>query len=398
MRLLSAHYIFPVSSPPLRNGIVCMDDDGCIIDVIDTGGKLGECEKLEFYNGILVPGFVNAHCHLELSHLRGCIAPHGGLPGFISSIGKIRRTNVENVIAAAKAADEEMNGNGIVAAGDISNVADTLSIKCNSRIRYHTFVELFGLDDHHSEKIFAMAGRLKQEYDNAGLSASIVPHANYSISRTLWKILNQSYQSSPPQVISIHHQESSEEMNIYLYGKGELAAALRKNGLLADEHVLSPDVLPQMMTCLRKTSRCLLVHNTFTTKDDLTKYQSHPRQFYFVLCPGSNLFIQNCLPDLRLFSSEKLCQNICFGTDSLASNTKLSILEEMKIIQQHAPDIPLDMLLQWASLNGARALGVEHWCGSFEKGKTPGVNLITGIDFTRMQLTCESAVKVVVFA
>jgi len=374
-----------------------VDDDGCIVDVIDTGGKLEEREKPEFYNGILVPGFVNAHCHLELSHLRGVIEPHGGLPGFISSVGKIRRSDVENIMSAAKSADEEMTRNGIVAVGDISNSADTLNIKCNGRIRYHTFVELFGLDEHRSEEIFAIAEQLKQDYDNAGLPASIAPHAVYSVSRALWKKMYQSYQSSPPQVISIHHQESSEEMDILSDGKGKLAAALRKNGLLIDERTLSRDILPQMMNCLCKASRCLLVHNTFTTKDDLTKYQSHSGQFYFVLCPGSNLFIQNRLPNLQLFSSQELSQNICLGTDSLASNTKLSILEEMKIIQQHAPEIPLEMLMQWATFNGARALGVEHLYGSFEKGKTPGVNLITGIDFDRMRLTAGSEVKVRVF-
>ena len=195
----------------------------------------------------------------------------------------------------------------------------------------------------------------------------------------------------------MHHQESGEEMDIFLNGKGELAAALRNNGVLADEHILSRDVSSQMMNCLCEAPRCLLVHNTYTTKGDLTKYQSHSGRFYFVLCPGSNLFIQNRLPDLLLFLSPELSQNICLGTDSLASNTKLSLLEEIKIIQRHAPDIPLGILLQWATLNGARALGVEHLYGSFEKGKTPGVNLITGIDFDRMLLTDEGKVKVLVY-
>ena len=374
-----------------------MNDEGCIVDVIDTGGKLEEREKLEFYNGILVPGFVNAHCHLELSHLRGCIEPHGGLPGFISSVGKIRRADVDTIAAAAKSADEEMTRNGIVAVGDISNSADTLNVKCNSRIRYHTFVELFGLDGHRSKEIFASSMHLKQEYDNAGLPASVVPHAIYSVSRELWEILYQSYQSSPPDIVSMHHQESSEETGIYLEGKGELANVFRKNGILTGEHILSRDVLPQMMRCLREASRCLLVHNTFSTIGDLSKYQSHPERFYFVLCPASNLFIQNRLPNLLLFSSQKRCHNICLGTDSRASNAKLSILEEMKIIHQHAPDLPLEMLLQWATLNGARALGFDHRQGSLEKGKTPGVNLITGIDFARMQLTDESEVKALVF-
>jgi cytosine/adenosine deaminase-related metal-dependent hydrolase len=145
-------------------------------------------------------------------------------------------------------------------------------------------------------------------------------------------------------------------------------------------------------TPLQET-RNLLVHNTFSTKNDLNKYTSYPGWFYYVLCPSSNRFIQNCLPDFSLFASPDFYRNTCLGTDSLASNTCLSILEEMKIIQQHAPDIPLEMLLQWATINGARALGFDHLLGSFEKNKRPGVNLITGIDFEKMNLSSESEVK-----
>ena len=365
MRYLSAHYIFPVSSPPLRNGIICVNDNGCIADVIDTGGKLAEREKLEFYNGILVPGFVNAHCHLELSHLRNVMKPHGGLKEFVTSIGNLRKSSRETIFDAAKSADEEMTKNGIVAVGDISNNADTFSIKRNSSIHYHTFVELFGLDGNRAKEIFDAAQQTKQEYDNAGMSASLAPHAVYSVSHELWDVLYQSYQSSPPQVISMHHQESRDEAN---------QKAKCKN-------------------CLQKASRCLLVHNIYSTKNDLSEYASDLKRYYFVLCPGSNLFIQNRLPDLKLFASQELCGNTCLGTDSLASNTNLSILEDMKIIQQHAPEIPLEMLLQWATINGARALGFDQSLGSFEKGKTPGINLITGIDFKRMLFTAESAVK-----
>ena len=371
MRYLSAHYVYPVSSPPLRNGILCVDDNGCIIDVIDVGGKLEERERLEFYNGILAPGFVNAHCHLELSHLRGIIEPRGGLPGFVSSIGHLRRASCEIILDAAKAADEEMTGNGIVAVGDISNHADTLHIKRNSNIQYRTFIELFGLDDHRSQEIFTAAQQVKQEYDHAGMAASLAPHAVYSMSQTLCEALYRSYQSSPPDVVSMHHQESSEEQFI-----------IHQKSIIND--------------CLRKASRCLLVHNLFSSYNDLTEYTSPPARFYFVLCPKSNLYIQNRLPDFQLFSSQKLCPTVCLGTDSLASNTGLSILEEMKTVQRYAPEISFDTLLQWATLNGAHALGFDRLLGSFEKNKRPGVNLITGIDFEKKKLTDDSEVKVLV--
>jgi cytosine/adenosine deaminase-related metal-dependent hydrolase len=392
MRYLSAHYVFPVSSPPLQNGIVCVNGDGCIVDVIDSGGKPEKREKIEFYSGILVPGFVNAHCHLELSHLRDAIKPGGGLPDFITSVGRLRKANRETILAAAKSADEEMMENGIAVAGDVSNHADTLGVKRNSRICYHTFVEIFGLDGNRAKETLATAEQVKQEFCNAGTSASVAPHAVYSVSRALWEELYQSYQSSPPHVISMHHRESSEETGVYPEGKGELADMLRKNGLLTGSHIPCKE---QMMRCFRESSRCLLVHNVFLSENDLPEYASAPDRFYFVLCPRSNLYIQNRLPDLQLFSSPELYRNVCLGTDSLASNTSLSILDEMKVIQQHAPHISLEMLVRWATFNGASALG-SPLHGSFEKGKTPGVNLITEIDFDRMRLTAESTVKVLV--
>ena len=375
MRYLSAHYVFPISSPPLKNGIIGVNDDGTINQIIDADDKPEECENPEFYNGILVPGFVNAHCHLELSHLHGVIEPNSGLPEFISSIGKHRRASEETIIAAAKAADGEMRQNGTVAVGDISNNACTLSVKRDSPILYRTFVEVFGLDNSRSEEIFTAAKQVEQKYRRTGMPACIAPHAIYSVSGALWEALYQSYQSyqsSPPQVISVHHQESGEETDIYREGKGELS---------------------QMTDCLQEASRCLLVHNTFSSEDDLTKYISQRERFYFVLCPQSNLFIQNRLPDFLLFSKQKLYQNVCLGTDSSASNTGLSILEEMKIIQRHAPEIPLEMLLRWATLNGAKSLKFDHLLGSFDKGKAPGINLITHVDFESQRLTTESAVK-----
>jgi cytosine/adenosine deaminase-related metal-dependent hydrolase len=385
MRYLSAHYVFPVSSPPLKNGIVCVNDCGYIADVTDTGGKLKECEKLEFYSGILVPGFVNAHCHLELSHLRNAIEPHCSLPAFVSSIGSMRTANFETITTAAKEADEEMVRNGIVAVGDISNSDYTLEVKKNSVIRYHTFVELFGMDGSRAKEIITAGQRTKQLFNEAGLDASQAPHAIYSVSSELWEMLYQSYTSSPPQVISIHHQESNDVQNSRIR---EL-----KSSRIEELENQESKIKNQMFRCFQEASRCLLVHNVFSTKDDLTQYASDSKKYYFVLCPRSNIFIQSRLPDIQLFASPELSNNTCLGTDSLASNTNLSILEEMKIIQQHYPGISLETLLQWATINGARALGIDSYFGNFAKGKTPGVNLITGIDFERMRLTDASAVK-----
>ena len=368
MRYLSAHYVFPASSPPIKNGIVCVGDDGCVVEVIDVGGKLEEREKLEFYNGILVPGFINAHCHLELSHLRNVIDRHCGLLDFISAVGKHRcNENREN---AAKTADNEMIANGIAAVGDISNDSTAINVKKNSKLLYHTFVELFGLDGSKAEKIFDDGVKLKNKFFETGLIATLTPHAFYSVSPELLDKLNNSRQN----LVSIHNRESAEEMNIVVNGRGTSNESAQK-----------------MNRFLQKASQCLLVHNTFSKQGDV----DGDLRYYYVLCPNSNLYIHNCLPDFSLFLQ---LQNVCIGTDSLASNSSLCILNEMKTIHKNSPQISLKTLVNWATINGAMALGFEKHLGSFEIGKSPGVNLITGIDFEGMKLTEQSSVHPIIQA
>ena len=96
-------------------------DDGTIISVEDTGGELTESAGTEFYNGIIIPGLVNCHSHLELSHMRDPIPAGGGLQSFISSVRDRREAQREIVTAAAEKADREMYDGGVVACGDISN-------------------------------------------------------------------------------------------------------------------------------------------------------------------------------------------------------------------------------------------------------------------------------------
>ena len=136
--------------------------------------------------------------------------------------------------------------------------------------------------------------------------------------------------------------------------------------------------------------KLLLVHNTFTSRKDIELATKHfdQNKVYWVLCPNANLYIENRLPEVLIENRENI--EICIGTDSLASNYSLSILEEMKTLQKHFPSISLGELIKWASLNGAKALGIEDKYGSFEVGKKPGVVWINKISYPGLELTSES--------
>ena len=143
MRRIAAQLIMTQAGEPLRRGIVTADDDGTILSVTDTGGDLPETEATEFYNGILIPGFVNCHSHIELSHMRGAIKGGNGLASFITAVREQRAAQPGEAEKAAARADAEMRDEGIVACGDISNTDASFTVKHDSLIDYVTFIEVF---------------------------------------------------------------------------------------------------------------------------------------------------------------------------------------------------------------------------------------------------------------
>jgi cytosine/adenosine deaminase-related metal-dependent hydrolase len=130
----------------------------------------------------------------------------------------------------------------------------------------------------------------------------------------------------------------------------------------------------------KKDQSLILVHNVCTAEKDIEfiKTQNAKHKTFFCLCPNANLYITDTLPDVNKFIEHR-CE-IVLGTDSLASNDQLCILEEMKTLQKNFPGLKLSTLLQWATINGARALQKENILGSFEKGKQPGIVLIEGLE------------------
>ncbi len=394
MRKISATYIFPGNQPLLKNGILVCNDDGTVVDLIDTGGQLREEAGLEHYNGVLVPGFVNAHCHLELSHLKGKIPEKTGLGGFLGAINKLRNLEIENQEAEMEKADFQMKHAGIVAVGDVSNSYASFETKRNSKIKYHTFVEAFGFHPSRAEKAFTFAEFVESMFREFGLSASVTPHSPYSVSENLFlKIREKALAENT--ILSVHNQESRDELAFFKDGSGGIARHVHEILGIDISHwqPTGKSSLEFTLSFIPKENLLLLVHNTFTSPEDIQmlKRKRNRENTFLVLCPNANLYIEDHLPPVLLFQKEKM--NICLGTDSLASNHMLSVLQEMKTLQEHFPEITLQDLVEWGCWNGSRALGLTHLFGSLESGKKPGVNLITGVDLQRLKITDKSKVK-----
>lgn len=367
---ISATYIYPVTSAPLKNGVIAVDTDGRISAILTAEeAKSAGITSILHYEGGLVPGFINTHCHLELSHLKAKIAKHTGLPGFVQQVMQQRQAEDDAVTAAMSEADQYMYDQGIVAVGDISNKLISKSVKEKSRIYYHTFIEAMGFNPLRAAEIMDAANRLKQDFKP--LAATVVPHAPYSVSAELLEQINIAALVNN-DLISIHNQETEDENNFFKYKTGSFLNLYRFLGLDIDFYQATGKTsLQSYLPALSEKQRTLLVHNTFTSKADLDFAGATHTELYWCLCPNANLYIESRLPQLELFRDANV--KVTLGTDSLASNDQLSIIEEMKTLQENVR-ISFEELLSWATINGALCLGIEDRFGSLTVGKAPGIN------------------------
>jgi len=388
MRRLAAHFIFTNNGPPLRMGIITAGDDGTIINVEDTEGSLKESEPAEFYNGIIIPGFVNCHCHLELSHLKGNIAKRTGLGGFLAELQQIRKSSPETIISAASEADSAMYDEGIVLCADICNNSLTFSIKKNSKISYLNLLEVFATDPGQAETRINEVVKLSEESERQGLPFSIVPHTVYAVSLPLFRLIKE--RTADNRVTSIHFMETEGEEAFVKEHSGPLMETFRKAGLVADKLLTPGSCVSAILDEVTPSGSLILVHNTFAERDTVNRVNQRGN-VYWCLCPNANLYIENRMPPATMLAGEGC--DIVTGTDSLASNESLSILSELMTIQEHFPSIGLTDLISWATINGARALGQEEKYGKIEPGKKPGLLLLDGVDLISLKLSPDSFVK-----
>ncbi len=373
MRKLSASKIYPVSSTPIENGVVVVAEDGKILSIDAAGDH--DPASLEKYEGVIVPGFINTHCHLELSHMKGKVDTGTSLIPFITSVVKFRDIPQEEIFAAIDAGDQEMYDNGIVAVGDISNKSDTFERKKKSSIRYYTFVEMFDfLQNSWAPNEFE---KYKAVYDSRteghGNKFSCVPHAPYTVSEKLFSLINEV--NDDDCTVSIHNQETPDENQLFEAKKGGFIDFYKGFNIPLD--AFQPSGKPSIDYALQHMNpkaRSLFVHNTMTTKSDIEKAQNWSDKVYWATCANANLYIENRLPNYQYFLDTNARMTI--GTDSLTSNWQLSVLDEMKTISKYQSYIPFGTLLKWATLNGAEALGFEKDLGSIEVGKKPGLNVL----------------------
>ena len=370
----------------LPPGFVLITTELGVIEAIVPEGAAGDA-ILEL-DGVLSPGFINAHCHIELSHLKGAIPTGTGLVNFVQQVISKRdglNVGLEEHTAfkqnAMQLAADELYTTGTVAVGDICNTTDSLFIKQQSPLYWHNFIEVSGFVDATAGNRVEAAGEVMNIFSNS-LSLnnqSLSPHAPYSVSKKLFKLINE---KTAGQLVSIHNQETLAENELYQHKSGNFLKLYENLGLQIDNFL--PSGKSSMQTWapyFTKNQSIIAVHNTFTQPNDII---AGGAAVTYCICINANLYIENKLPPIEMLM-ENNCQ-IVLGTDSYASNRNLNIMEEINTIQKNFPGISLQIILQWATLNGAKTLGIEDSYGSFEKGKKPGLVLIDTISGTAARL------------
>ncbi len=371
IKRFTADYIYLIDEHPLKNGVVSIDANGRIIDI---STRLQGNET--YVDGIICPGFINVHCHTELSFAKDKIEPNLGIDSFIYQLEVLKKKiSLDAKNQAVIKALEEMLNNGIVAVGDIMNTDLSINAKRESNLLFYNFIEVFGSQYKDAENIWYSALSL---FDKADKPKNIVPHAPYSLSRTLFQKLRDFNKSS--DIISMHHLESKGEIEYFESGSGPIADRMKKWGLSIPAHIpTSQRPLKSISEFIVNNDNILLIHNSFADNQDVEFAKETFNNTYYGLCPKANLFIEKVLPPIDMLMNSGV--NICLGTDSLASNNSLSIFDEMKTIDK-AFKIPLEELIAWATINGAKALNLDLDLGSISIGKKPGLIAITNLDKT----------------
>ncbi len=386
IRKIAANILYHPHQGLIKQGFVIIENG----NVKETGQlDKKETASTEFHNGLLLPGFVNAHCHLELSNIHIETSQIKGLGDFIEKIVNKKKESPP-ALAYMNKYDRMMSANGISLVADIISGTETFPVKERSQITYVSFIELLGLDPTKSKSRIKQGETIKKTAEAFHQPSFFAAHSPYSCSENLLKDLIKK-NNDAGSIFSIHNQESESENALFQAKESPLQKSLARITGKKYNYPSSRSSYEWLSTLLPAKSNILLVHNTFSNAEDIKQMKKRSPGLYPVLCPNANLLIEKEMPPVQAFYESGL--PICLGTDSIASNTTLSILEEIKQIHKHFPEIPLTELLRWGTLNGARALGMDHHFGSFKKGSSPGVILIQNMDMHNLKLKKESTVR-----
>ncbi|MDT3361677.1 MAG: amidohydrolase family protein [Bacteroidota bacterium] len=369
-----AKYVYTLAGDVFAPGFVEYDPtDGRIL----AAGMAQDVPEGEL-DGAIVPGFVNSHCHVELSYMKGLFRRGTGMAGFIDQINELRDVApLQERLADIQTQMDGMWRSGVSAMADISNCDDSFAIKAASPLYTRTFLEVFGTEPQDCDAVMDGVRKLQRKAAECGLDAAPTPHSCYTMSPQLVEASSAAGLESG--YLSFHSEETPEEEEMIGSGSGKLWDN-RKAAGMSTPPVTGGTSLEYFVDRLAAVKplpikeHVLLVHEVCMTEAGTELVKKALPGAYVALCPRSNIYIHEALPPVLMLRRSGLPLTI--GTDSLSSNDSLDMVSELYCLQENFPELSLEEMLTWACTNGAAFLGKEAVLGSIEPGKKPGLVLI----------------------
>jgi len=361
--IICAPIIFPIDSPPLLEGAVVIQKNKIIaVGKRSEVQNFTEDEIIDLPDTVLLPGFVNAHSHLELTSLRNLSYP-GSFTDWIRKLLDLKpKISEEDYQKGIQQGISQMLQSGITTVGDHVSFNSDLTAILSSPLRGTLFVEVLGVVKEVAADILKAAENLEKLFEEDSKFRVIAsPHSVHAVHPEILPKLFQATRS----VLSIHSAESEEEQQLFRQHSGPLYKLIQKKVGAIRESPLHGSSLQHLNALDLLSNQIMAVHCNYINETDIDLLAKN--KISVVHCPSSHKYFSH-----QKFPLEKLKQkkiNLALGTDSLASGKSLSMLDQIRIAQKNYPEILMEEWLQIATLGGAKALKMENEVGSITPGK-----------------------------
>jgi len=367
--IIRANIVVTMDGSPIENGAVAISEDR-IVDVgsFDDIKARNTGETLDLGEHVLLPGLINAHCHLDYTCLRGKIRPQRSFTDWIGAINAEKSELLpEDYTTSIKDGFEEAKRFGTTAIANLTAFPELIS-QVQPPIRTWWFAELIDVRaPQHANQLVDTA----TESLRSSLQWGLAPHALFTASKDLFVVCEEIAQRDNV-LLTTHLAESREEMEMFRDASGPLYEFLESIGRPMDDCgngtalkvFVGATGHARSATALQPGGRALpwvVAHLNELAESDFGLLERLKPKFHIVHCPRSHKYFGH-----SRFAFERLRSlgfNICLGTDSLASNDSLSLFDEMRVFQEEFPSVSAEEIFQMATVNPARTLRQEHALG-----------------------------------
>jgi cytosine/adenosine deaminase-related metal-dependent hydrolase len=372
MLRLRAVWVYPVTAPPIPDGAVLVDDRGLIaaIGLDHAVPRPAGAEELAFPEGALVPGLVNCHTHLELTHLAGQVQAEQFL-AWVRCIRDLKdKTSAEDFGRAAEQGVRDCWAAGVTCVADTGSTGAVMEALHGLGGRGVVYQEVFGPDPAQCEPSLAgltAAVERLGKFASARVQLGVSPHAPYTVSEPLYRAVAD-FARREKLPIAAHIAESREESALIWDGSGPFADALRARGIAVEARSVSP-IEYLLRLGVYASSPCLCIHCVQVDQQDMALLKS--AGVAIAHCPRSNRAHGHGVAPLAAFRAAGL--RVGLGTDSVVSTGDVKLWDDAL-----AAGLAGEDALRMVTLEGARALGLESEIGSLEVGKQADLAVFSG--------------------